>query len=480
MVAKRKTKQPARRKAAEDDEVDRDLTNMGNPQELEHGGDAGDQIIKEEWEPLGSAMEAGKAYANLKAIKDYFSEGGEGDLSKMDHPGMRDGLKDFVSDGGPLDGAMQHVKDLVQQHHGESAKDMDADAMMEKLCKSVEQIDGSGPAPYDDPPQVTNSVEQLENDAPTTGIGKDDSFEQGEANLVDSGVIPEGDLEPLDEDKQHGSDADTEEILERYQKGGRWHTRVVGEAWRAKNGRIYVKKRQTTYDELNNGDRFNLVSKPAITWQVDKWPVSISVAGPSVGDKRSFDRKESVISPPTSAKCSNVRKISGDDCDGEDNDDPECSAMFNALDHGKSLTNEGNPAELVAPTDTGAIIKDEHLDAIGKAADHLDAMGNGYSAAPETHKDHADALREVHRDLTNMGNPDELEGPHKDGPGGPTDDSDLTAGVEELKDMDDEESKASTKSKKQLSPNVTRAINELRQGDAELRRFVRLNGIPVN
>lgn len=349
MAARKAQRKSPRRKAVESEEVERDLTDEGNEEELRSLDDEGNQEeLKEDapFEPKHSAMEAAKAHANLKAIKDYFGEGGEGDLSKMDHPGMQEGLKALVEDGGPIDKAMQHVKDLIGEHHADLG---DADEALEKMYKSMGE-----PDEYDD-----KSVEPFEPDAPTTEM-KDDSFEQGEANLVDSGVTPETELEPLDydeeeeedEEKQHGSDEDTEEILERYQhpKTGQWFTRVVGKAWRAKNGRIYVK-------------------------------------------------------------------------------------TFGDADESKDLTDPGNPAELTAPTDTGAIVKDEHLDAIGKAADHLDAMGAGYSASPETHKEHADALREVHASLSDMGNPQEL----KDDPEGAAGDGDLTEGVEELKDLDEEE-----------------------------------------
>lgn len=433
-----------RRKATEEiQDVERDLTDEGNPAELAHGGDAGDQIVKEEWEPLGSALEAGKAYANLKAIKDYFGEGGEGDLKSMDHPGMREGLKALIEDNGPIDKAMQHVKDLVSEHHGEAAMGLDGDAMMEKLCKSVEHLNSTGPAPYD------KSVEQLEDGESAVTVDKDDSFEQGEANLVDSGVIPEGDLEPLDEkgelvdwaeeeeaehEKQHGSDDDTEEILERYQhpKSKQWLTRVVGRAWRAKNGRIYVK--------VN-----------------------------------------------------------------------------------KDLTDPGNSAKFNTPPETGAVIKDEDLDAIGKAADHLDAAADHPETPPmhkAAHSYHAKALREAHKSLSDMGNPTELEGPHKDlGPGstcpecgyhitegdiGPRGDaecpncgwtgvrkdgspngaggSDLTEGVQELKDLDEEPSRktATSQAKKLLSPNVARALQELNETNAAVQRKARMFGIPLN
>lgn len=429
MAARKVQRKAPRRKTVEPDEVERDLTSEGNPEELRSLDDEGNpQELKEEapFEPKHSAMEAAKAHANLKAIKDYFGEGGEGDLSKMDHPGMQEGLKALVEDGGPIDKAMQHVKDLIGEHHADLG---DADEALEKMVKSLGE-----------PDEVTRDVEPLEPDAPTTEL-KDDSFEQGEANLVDSGVVPEGDLEPInydeagttdaevmdaaDEDKQHGSDEDTEEILERYQhpKTGQWYTRVVGKTlndgsisidgvakmWRAKNGRIYVK----TFDDA---------------------------------------------------------------------------------DEIKDLTDPGNPAELVAPTDTGAIVKDEHLDAIGKAADHLDAMGAGYSASPETHKEHADALREVHASLSDMGNQQEL----KDDPDGAAGGGDLAEGVEELKDLDEEEHKidgheceggdnddpechamfaAQDRGGKSAKSRAAKALADMNAINAELARKARMYGV---
>src|ERR1700690_616199 len=130
-AAKRKvTKQPARRKAADEpEEVQDALTAPGNPEEL-----VPDETEKDEapFEPKHSAMEAAKAHGNLKAIKDYFGEGGEGDLSKMDHPGMQEGLKALVEDGGPLDKCMSHVKDLVAEHHSELG---DPGEALDKMCK---------------------------------------------------------------------------------------------------------------------------------------------------------------------------------------------------------------------------------------------------------------------------------------------------------------------------------------------------------
>lgn len=403
---KQPTRKAPRRKAAEPEEVERDLTNEGNPQELK---DEEHEEAKDEspFEPKSSMTEAAKAYANLKAIQDYYADGGEGDLRKMDHPGMREGLKEMCKEGGPVDSMMQSLKDLVHEHHG-ADYGMEPDELMQK---SVEHLDGGGPAPYD------KSVEQLENDEPTTEIGKDDSFEQGEANLVDGGDTPETELEPLDYDeeeedekKQHGSDEDTEEIIERYQhpKTGQWADRVVGKVWRAKNGRVYVK-----------------------------------IA--------------------------------------------------------KDLTNEGNPEEVGAahqPLDTGAVVKEEHLDAIGKAADHLDAMANGYSSSPETHGQHAESLRSVHRDLSDMGNPEEL----KDGPEGAEDGGDLTEGVDkdvhkidghecEGGDNDDPECRAmfaaqdrgGKSAKKTVSKTINadlrKALADAKVSQAALARTGRMHGL---
>lgn len=409
-------KASARRKTAvdplDDEVIHEDLTNEGNPAELEGPGESG-EIIKEEapFEPKDSAMKAARAYANLKSIREGYGENGEHNLDKMDNDGMREGLKALIEDGGLIDKAMEHIKDLIETHHADLG---DAGEALDKMCKSLDSVE------EDQPSTVMHDVEPLEPDASTTEV-KDDSFEQGEANLVDSGVVPEGDLEPIDyddeeegeEDKQHGSDQDTEEILERYQhpKTGEWYTRVVGKAWRAKNGRVYMK----SVEQIDGGG-----TEP----------------------------------------------------------------------YGKDLTDDGNPAELNTPPETGAIVKDEHLDAIGKAADHLDAMASGYSASPETHGQHAEALRSVHRDLSDEGNPQEL----KDDPEGAAGGGDLTEGVEELKDVekidgheceggdnDDPECRvmfaAMDRGGKSAKERATKALREMNALNAELLRKSRMYGV---
>lgn len=413
------------RKAAEDDEVPKDLDDPGNPTELKSEGDDVEEEVKDEapFDPKHSALEAAKAHGNLKAIKNYFGEGGEGDLTKMDHPGMRDGLKELLDDGGPVDKAMKHLKDLISEHHSELG---DPDEAMEKMCKSLE----GGDAPID------KGVEQLENGEPTTELKddaplfeddaetKDDSFPTGEDNLVASGAIPEGDLEP---EKDESVD-DTEEILERYQnpKTGKRETRKAGVAWRAKNGRVYV----------------NLA--PAVR------------KGP--GDVCPFCNGAK-INPGTGSTCQA--------CQGTGKDPAQGPV--------KDLTDTGNPAELKSqPTDEG-------LDAIGKAADHLDAAAE-HAETPPMHKSahayHAKALRKA---LDDMGNEQEL----KDDAAGAAGGTDLTTGVEELKDADEEEVKAiddedetkRAKAKKSLSPNVSRVLEDLRAGRQELTRKARMNGL---
>ncbi|MDE2102042.1 MAG: hypothetical protein KGL39_32650 [Patescibacteria group bacterium] len=329
-------KQP-RRVRKEPEEVERELTDEGNPQELKDES-------TEPFEPKASAVTAGKAYMNLKAISDAFGPGGEHDLEKMDHPGMQEGLKALIDDDGPVSKAMQHLKELITEHH---AKGEDGDEYMEKLCKSLE-TENAGDEPYD--------------------VHKDDSFEQGEDNLVDADAIPEGDLEPIDYDEPGdseeeevppsagGDDDDTEEIIERYQhpKTGQWLDRVVGKVWRDKKGRARVK----VYKSYK---------------------------------KCVKDVEEKIVY--------------GEDCEGDDQDN-ECRAMF--AHQGKGLDDEGNPAELKS-------VQPEHLDTIKAAADHLNESAND-PATPAMHKSahkyHAKALEDVHKDLQEAGD----HGPADDNP----------------------------------------------------------------
>lgn len=451
MASKRKT--VARRKAAEEappEDVQMDLTNEGNEEELK------DEVP---FEPKPSMVAAGKAYGNLKAIKDAFGPGGEEDLEKMDNDGMRLGLKDLMEKD--IEELMGKMKDLVHQHHGESYK-MEPDELMEKLCKSLESIESGEPS------VVMHSVDQIGNDQPSTvmhdldDVDKDDSFEQGEANLVDGGVIPEGDLEPLDDEgkglddedeKQHGSDEDTEEILERYQnpKTLQWSTRVVGKAWRAKNGRIYC--------QLEKG--LNTIGKA-------ESPVGqvVTISSPH------FDSWVGVVSGVEGGilLIRNSRTGKTIKVDPGRGDVTVTSRSGLALGRGeKSLRMKtGNPAELDAPTDSGAIIK-----AAGDAADHLEAAASDEATPPmhkSAHSYHAAALRKA---LDDMGNPAEL----KDDMGGAVGGTDLTEGVSELKDLDEEDP---TKGRKSLSPNVSRVLAELKAGNDELKRKARMYGIPLN
>lgn len=399
---KQPTRKAPRRKAVEPEEVERDLTNEGNPQELKDEEPVEEAKDEAPFEPKSSMTEAAKAYANLKAIQDYYADGGEGDLRKMDHPGMREGLKEMCKEGGPVDSMMQSLKDLVHEHHG-ADYGMEPDELMQK---SVEHLDGGGPAPYD------KSVEQLENDEPTTEIGKDDSFEQGEANLVDGGDTPETELEPLDydeeedEEKQHGSDEDTEEIIERYQ-----HPKSYTAAKAAKTGDRVAKES----DPTRAGTIVDRVGTNCIV-KFDDGKTETVPAYSLVYAKQWADRVVGKVWRAKNgriyAKLEKGQKLASELKPGDN----------------KDLTDDGNPEEVGAahqPLDTGAVIKEEHLDAIGKAADHLDAMANGYSSSPETHGQHAESLRSVHRDLSDMGNPAEL----KDGPEGAEGGGDLTEEV---------------------------------------------------
>jgi hypothetical protein len=348
MATRKATKKPARRGR-------KDLDNAGNEDELTPGTTAnasGEDIVgdtlekgeedpnEEPFEPKPSALEGAKAYSQLKELGDYFGEGGDGDLEKMDHPGMQASLKELVDEHIPK--AMQHVKDAMAEHH--CSKGEDADEFMEKCMKALGDGDmQTGEAGMVDNGDVPAMVENDFDDGSPVEQELEDIGEPGPANELERSVDDIGDAEPDDVNKD--GDPDTEEILERYQRpktvnGKRvvfkdtrkpvmeWATRVVGVARRAKDGRVYIARRK----DLDNAGNV------------------------------------SELTPGTNAN------LPGPDIAGD------------------TLT--------------------KSLDTIGKAADHLDAAADD-DATPTMHKAghsyHAKALRETHKELTDAGNPDELD-----------------------------------------------------------------------
>jgi hypothetical protein len=548
-------KQPARRKAADEpEEIQNDLENPGNPQEL-----VPDEAEKDDapFEPKHSAMEAAKAHGNLKAIKDYFGEGGDGDLSKMDHPQMRDGLKALVEDDGPVDKCMSHIKDLIGEHHSELG---DPDEALGKMCKSIDEIAGTGGQPYDDvtkddlpggasdaEPDLTAGVEEI----------KDDSFATGEDNLVGSGAIPEGDL---DKDE---SDPDTEEILERYQnpKTSKWETRKAGIAWRAKNGRVYVKLashiRKGPLDQLSEYDRASadalkrrlallddaykrgVHTKP----EYDRLHAAILQEQHDAWHKKGFDG-QGLSDAGEASGTANLRKMQevyaimnskgqyffnnelhggqsrwidyddgqrysasevGESLSAAKRMDPSARAVTKPKSKQLANATELNPGEHDVPDE--GIVNGTLTKAAGDAAEHLEAAA-GDPSTPAMHKSahsyHAAALRKA---LDDEGNEQELKDEPNTEPS-----TDLTEGVPELKDLDEEEvkgnpgdkcpqcggtlrdngaaivcvscgfvddwpTKSKGASKKILSPNVSRIIEELRASRLELTRKARMHGL---
>ncbi len=193
-----------------------------------------DKEMEPDFTPKTSAVEAAKAYTKLKDLSDYFGEGGEGDLSKMDHPGMAKSMKELCDRHLPK--AMEHIKAAMYAHHA-GEEDESADTLMEKVCKA---IGGEGVVMEDEPPLV-EEVESLEDKDAADG-----NLETGEGNLTDRGYIPPeekdeqdvseemGDewteeetestnIEPIEDDSVNsftddevGTDTDNDEILERY------------------------------------------------------------------------------------------------------------------------------------------------------------------------------------------------------------------------------------------------------------------------
>lgn len=252
------------------DVVELDLENEGNPEELK-GEDDPDA---EPFTPKPSALEAAKAYQHLKDLSDYYGPGGDGDLEKMDHPGMQESLKELIDDHLPK--AMEHVKSALTEHHG---KGEDPDEMMDKCMKALGGADefetgeagmvDNGDVPPDD--EVTAAYEEGDPEEKgwelcpmcdgTGNAGPDNTSVCGECG--GSGHVQteksevgseEWAVEETDEpEHKDESDPDTEEIIERYQhpKSKRWQERVVGRARRAKNGRVYIVRRKDLSDPGN-------------------------------------------------------------------------------------------------------------------------------------------------------------------------------------------------------------------------------------
>lgn len=466
-----KIKATVRRKAVEDEEDKEDLTDPGsmdgagspmtdegNPEELKGEDDPN----AEPFTPKDSAIKAAKGYAHLRELKDYYGEGGEGDLRKMDNPGMAESLKARMA---AVEELMAGFKEDLHQHHGDGTTD--PEALMEKHCKA---------------------------------LGGADEFQPGEAGMVENGNVPpepeeeEDEVfaadEPIENEEEvvpvGDADPDTEEILERYQrpKSKQWSERTVGVGRRAKNGRLYIVRRKQVKvlpggkHAICSGDE---IGEDSSQWYIVTHPGGDYRDGPyssqseaerdakSMGLAKSITKKD-LTNPGNPAelqkgitvgkawrdskgnvlvklKCAkDVIKISGDDCDGADNDDPECRAMFNALDHGKGIIK----------TVDGAGTSDDTLSTIKAAAEHLeDASAD--TMTPKMHKTahnyHAKALHEVHRSLTNEGNPAE---------------------VKAVDAADDDETEPQQKS---LAPEVEQSLTDMREMRANLQQTMRRFGI---
>jgi hypothetical protein len=234
------------------DQVENDeYADTGDAEKPNPSGDYGDQVENDEYadtgdvqksdegegkeeesppEPLPSAKVIAGLHGHAKSESDYLQD----ELSKMDHPQVKEALEQYHEDH--VVPRMEHLEGLLGEHH--------PDHDMESCMKALEQ-----------------------------GAGSDGGMETGEEGKVEGGEVPEE--EPVEEGKVEGGevpeeepvenkaeaqpgvgDRDGEEILERYQtRSGRWLTRVVGTVRVAKDGRKYLTKK------LTSGEAQSLVAK---------------------------------------------------------------------------------------------------------------------------------------------------------------------------------------------------------------------------
>jgi len=204
----------------------------------------------EPFNPKPSAKFAAALYGHYKAAMDYIENG----LRDMDNPGMRqhmEGHKEFLSK------AMEHVAAGLAEHH----PDHDMDSLMKAL--EVDNTTGNDPnlqgesgmvtagdvPPMNEggaiPPQMgtQQAPDAMPNDVPEDPFaGQQTPDEEAQGMFPTPGIQEQGfaeepqdqpGQEPYDKGPDMGdsgipeSDADTEEILERYRhpKNGKWMTR---------------------------------------------------------------------------------------------------------------------------------------------------------------------------------------------------------------------------------------------------------------
>ena len=256
-----------------------------------------DEEPEEADEPImmkDSAKVCMKGYQHLKALKDYYEE----ELPKMDHPGMKEGLEDQEH----VDKAMEHHKALMTEHHKGDFPG-DDDEYMAKCMKSLEgpvgedNLVAAGEVPPQAAPMEVDA--DLDEDEVTTkgrrvrkGV-REDIISTLEDLGLNAEVQPGGsgtawEIRPMDgataravNDALRMYDARIEggrvvipqyksldsNIYQRVQIKGKWTNRIVGKMRRAKDGRVFIVRKDGMDIDGSAVDTHGITAGDKVTYQ---------------------------------------------------------------------------------------------------------------------------------------------------------------------------------------------------------------------
>jgi hypothetical protein len=208
--------------------------------------------------PKPSAKTAAHLYRHYKNGGDWLHKA----LDQVDHPGMSEGLREHHEQH--IVPAMDHLKGLVHQHHGEDGSD--PDELMDQHLKALE-TDGNAGEPGQGeafsvaqgnvPPESTGAPppeEDVTQDTKAEPMGFDEEGSEEPPPEEDKGALQDWaaeEEEEMDHNRKGAStDVDTEAIMERYRTPKGWGTRKMKLADLAAgtyiikriNGRLYAQK----------------------------------------------------------------------------------------------------------------------------------------------------------------------------------------------------------------------------------------------
>lgn len=332
IASKKSAKQPRRKAVVDDLDVADEVAEVD---EADKGLDDSNEMP---FTPKPSALEAAKAYQHLKDLADYYGPGGDGDLEKMDHPGMSEALKAFLEDDLPT--AMEKIKSSILTHHKSGD---DPELFMEKLCKALGGADEfeTGEAGMVDngklPPEVEEDAfgdeETVDEVTPVTDDADGELLteEETDGEITDDGEVKSevGSEEWAEEEANEpehkeeiiaeegvADDPDTEEILERYKhpETGKMLDRKIGVARRAKNGKVYITLKDLTDRGSEDGagkpmrNEGNSEELKAVDDDVDDETKSLDDEGNPAELKRRKSAKPRPVSPQVERAFSDLKR----------------------------------------------------------------------------------------------------------------------------------------------------------------------------